>query len=97
MNDKSSSFLSSFFSETLDISIGHFSLAVLIIGVFMVLGKHRYGLVGTYIAAIYWIFGVQREYIKKLLEGTEIGVYIFGFAGVLMACFTVAGFLRKDE
>ncbi len=97
MNKESSSFLSLFFNDTLAIPIGHFSIAVLIVSVFLVVGKHRLGLVGVYIATIYWIFAVQRVHITNLLEKTEIGVYLFGFVGVLMACFTVAGFLRKDE
>jgi hypothetical protein len=95
--DQAKSFFQELAQQTLSIPLGMIGAAILFISLFLVIGKHRFGLLGTYGLFFYLMFSYFRADMMQLLGKTSLGVYIFGFLGIFMALVAFVGLIRKEE
>ncbi len=90
-------FISNFLDTPFTIPMNQLLYLVTVISVFLILGKHKLGLIGAYGFTFYWIFIMQRAEFTKMFSVTNWGVYFYGFCSIFMLVIGVVGFLRKDE
>lgn len=90
-------FIDMFMAEQFVIPLPQMAIFVALISVFLVIAKHRYGLLIAYGYVFYWIFVLNRPYFMELFRETQMGIYMYGFFGIIMGCFAMIGFIRKDE
>ncbi len=82
---------------TFSIPMGQVGLFALVCSVFLLLGKHKIGLLASYGFFYYWAFVLNRVYFMKKLAGTSGGVFAYGALGVVMALIAFVGFIKKSE
>ncbi len=82
---------------TFTIPLSQVGLFALLCSVFLLLGKHKMGLLVSFGFFYYWTFVLNRVYFMKQLSPTSGGVFAYGALGVLLALIAFVGFIKKSE
>lgn len=80
----------------LSISIIQVVLVLSIIGIFMVLGKHRQGVLAAYFYCMYWTFVSQRVFLTEYFGGSAMGMFMFVFLAFSLAVLGVISLFQND-
>ncbi|HOV89884.1 MAG TPA: hypothetical protein PKW07_04145 [Syntrophorhabdaceae bacterium] len=72
-------------------------ILVVINSICLLLGKHRLGLIVSYLFVFYWGFVINKGYFIDSLGNMTWGVYVYAISGVLMVVITVIGFFVKKQ
>ncbi len=72
-------------------------ILVVINSICLLLGKHRLGLIVSYLFVFYWGFVINKGYFIDSLGNMRWGVYVYAISGVLMVVITVIGFFVKKQ
>ncbi|MFQ5451549.1 MAG: hypothetical protein ACE5E9_13050 [Nitrospinaceae bacterium] len=69
----------------------------LVCSVFLIIGKHKIGLLVSYAFTFYWAFVLNRAFLIKQFEPTTAGKYIYGIFGMVMALIAFVGVIKRSE
>ncbi len=72
-------------------------LLVVINSICLLLGRHRLGLIVSYLFVFYWGFIINKGYFIDLLGNMTWGLYVYAISGVLMVVIAVIGFFVKKQ
>lgn len=81
----------------LHIPLSQIILAALLSSLFLIIGKHKMGLLASYGFIFYWGFILNRGFFMKELSETTGGVYFYGALGMVMALVAFVGFIKASE
>lgn len=79
------------------IPLWEFVVYVAVTSVFLLLGKHRAGLIIAYCGIFYWAFILNYHYFLNMLKNTSYGFILYVMLGCIMIVMTVVGFLREQK
>lgn len=68
---------------------------VLITSICLLLGRHRLGLIVSYLFVLYWGFVFNMKYFINILGDVTWGLYIYAGLGVMMAIVFLIGFFVR--
>ncbi len=72
-------------------------LAGLLSSLFLILGKHKIGLLASYAFIFYWGFILNRGFFMKELSETAGGVYFYGAMGMVMGLVAFVGLVKSSD
>jgi len=72
-------------------------LLMIVNSVCLLLGKHKTGLVVSYIFVFHWGYVFNRSNFVDLLGNMTWGMYIYTILGALMAIVIIIGFFVRSE
>jgi len=72
-------------------------LLVLLNSACLLLGRHRLGLVISYLFVFYWGFIFNRGHFTDLLGNMTWGLYVYAVSGIVMVLVAVFGFFIKTR
>ncbi|HOJ71500.1 MAG TPA: hypothetical protein PK864_07415 [Syntrophorhabdaceae bacterium] len=86
-----------FIGKDFAVPIWEVMLLVVINSICLLLGRHRLGLIVSYLFVFYWGFIINRGYFIDFLGNMTWGLYIYAISGVFMLIVTVLGFFIKGN
>jgi hypothetical protein len=72
-------------------------LLVLINSICLLLGRHRLGLIVSYLFVFYWGFIFNSTYFVNMMDYFTWGLYIYVISGVVMAIIFLISFFVKTR
>ncbi len=72
-------------------------LLVLINSICLLLGRHRLGLIVSYLFVFYWGFIFNSTYFVNMMDYFAWGLYIYVISGVVMAIIFLISFFVKTR
>jgi hypothetical protein len=72
-------------------------LLVLINSFCLLFGRHRLGLIVSYLFVLYWGFIFNRGYFVDMLGHLNWGLYVYGISGIVMAIIFLISFFVKTK
>lgn len=81
-----------FTGKEFSVPIWEVLLLVIINSFCLILGKHRLGLIVSYLFVFYWGFIINRGYFIDMLGNMTWGLYVYAILGVIMVIIAVVGF-----
>ncbi len=94
---ESTSFLGFLSGKEFAIPLWEVVLLVLLNSACLLLGKHKLGLVISYLFVFYWGFIFNRGYFTDLFGNMTWGLYLYGISGILMVVVAVFGFFIRAK
>ena len=70
---------------------------VTLITLFLLFGKHRMGLIISYIIVFFWVFIINYNNFFDILKSTSYGLSVYALSAILMIIMTVVGFLTGPK
>jgi hypothetical protein len=83
--------------QTFSIPLGEFLLFIVLNSIFILLGRHKMGLLVTYIFVLYWGYVFNASYFMDMLGNTTWGMPIYIFSGVAMVILVILGFFLGSK
>jgi hypothetical protein len=81
--------------QTLSIPLGQVLFFTLLMTLCILFGRHKLGLLISYVFVFFWGFIFNRSQFVDLLGNTSSGLYIYGLSGVVMVVLAVTGMLKR--
>ncbi|MBF0488470.1 MAG: hypothetical protein HQK98_09940 [Nitrospirae bacterium] len=95
MNDDST-FIGFLMNHNFTVTLGQIIMFFIANSLCLLMGRFRLGLLLSYTFIFYWGFIYNREYLLGILGGTEWGLMLYMFCGVvILFTFLVASFSRE--
>jgi len=95
--DALSCLLSFITDKHFSIPLGEVFLFVVLIAVFLLLGKHKIGLLVTLCFVIYLGFFLNFDYLVEILGDTSVGIPLYIFFGVALVALVIVGYFIEPE
>jgi hypothetical protein len=86
-----------FTDKDFSIPIWEVMLLLIINSICLLLGKHKAGLLVTYLFVFYWGFVFNRTYFVDILGQMTWGLYVYSLLGAAMALVIVVSFFIQDS
>ena len=89
MEKKMTGFTDALAGMTFAIPLWEVVLLLVIFSVFLLSGKHKMGLIVSYVFALYWIFISQRAAFMDIIGNSPGFIFLYVIAGLVMAMIIV--------
>ena len=83
--------------QRFSVPLGQVIIFVVVNSVCLLMGRHKLGLLVSYLFVFYWGYFFNREHLTDALGSTQWGLIVYIFAGVLMVIMTILGFFRDSR
>lgn len=89
-------FVEFFGDKDFSLPVWEMTVVMVIAALCLLTGKHKPGLVASYLFLFYWTFIHNRGYFLDLLSTTTWAVYLYSALGVVAAIIAILGFFIKS-
>lgn len=90
--------LINFFSDKeLSVPLGQVAILVIINSFCLLVGKHKLGLLISYVFVLFWGFILNKDYFVAILGGTSWGLAIYAISGFAMVIMFILGFFHDSK
>jgi len=83
--------------QRFSVPLGQVVIFVVVNSVCLLTGRHKLGLIISYLFVFYWGYFYNREHLTDALGNTTWGLILYVIAGMLMIIMVILGFFKSSR